>query len=145
MLSNDVSNFSVRLLAPGFPAVHAAFVPRDSDIITFITPYRTSSNLPVVFDVLEQGLEATMYSDSSLQNGVRSSDVKKIDDLIESVLFPSDVSQTFYGFRWLGFFKPQQAGIWYCRHVDFSLVGLLLFCRYTFGIRIKSENHTATL
>ncbi len=114
--STDVGNFAARLLAPGFPAVHASFVPQETDILAVITPYRASPNVSMVFNVMEQGLEATMYSDSSLRNAVRSTNVKNIDLLMESVLFPSDIftvgPQSFYGFRWLGFFKPQQVGIW---------------------------------
>jgi hypothetical protein len=116
VVSSEVGNFAARLLAPGFPAVHASFVPRESDIVASITPYRASTNVSFVFDVLEQGLQATMYSDSSFRSVIRSSDVKSIDFLIDSVLFPSDFftsgPQNVYGFRWLGFFKPQQVGTW---------------------------------
>jgi hypothetical protein len=116
VLSSNVSNFAAHLIVSGFPALHATFVPQESGIMGFVTPSHASSNASVMFRILEQGLAATMYSDTSLRNAVRSSDVKNIEFLIDSVLFPSDVStfapQESYGFRWLGFFKPQQFGIW---------------------------------
>ncbi len=116
VLSSNVGNFASHLLVPGFPALHATFASQESGIIGFVTPFHASSNASVMFRVLEQGLAATMYSDTSLRNAVRSFDVKNFEFLIDSVLFPSDVSafapQDSYGFRWLGFFKPQQVGIW---------------------------------
>jgi hypothetical protein len=115
VLSSDVGSFSGHLLSTSIPATHVSFVPHEFDIRGYLTAYRASANTTVVFNTLANGLAATMYSDSSFQSAVRSYDVKNTNFLIESAFTDDSVRlepQSFYGFRWSGFLKPQEVGIW---------------------------------
>ena len=115
VLSSDVGSFSGHLLSTGIPAAHASFVPHELDIRGHLTPYRSSANTTVTFNTLANGLAATMYSDASFHAAVRSYDVKNTNFLIESAFTYDSVRldpQSFYGFRWSGFLKPQEVGNW---------------------------------
>lgn len=115
VLSSDVGSFSGHMLSTGIPAAHASFVSHDFDIRGYFTPYRSSSNTTVTFNTMANGLAATMYSDPSFQVAVRSFDVKNTNSMIESAFTYDSVRldpQSFYGFRWAGFLKPQEVGLW---------------------------------
>ena len=116
MSSVDVGGISAHLIASGMPAVHVSFVPKTTDIVGFLTAYHSSANVSITFNTLEQGLSATSYSDSSFRKVLRSSIVKHVDFSIDDTLLLSYLSQpeprSSYGFRWSGFFKPEQAGTW---------------------------------
>jgi hypothetical protein len=114
--SLDIGSFSAHLLVSGAPALHVSLSePQESDVRGYLTPYRSSANATVTFNAMENGLAATMYSDSSMQKAVRSCSFKNLD-LIEGAMFASDAASleqhTSYGFRWSGFFKPQEVGVW---------------------------------
>ena len=116
VFSAGVGSLSAHMLAAGMPAVHVTFVQKASDIFGAVTAYRSFSNVSVVFNTMEQGLAATSYSDSSLRRAIRSSIVKHVDFSLDDTLLQSDRSppepRSSFGFRWSGFFKPEQAGIW---------------------------------
>ncbi len=114
--SLDIGGFSAHLLVSGASALHVSLSePQESDVRGYLTPYRSSANATVTFNVMENGLAATMYSDSSMQKAVRSCSFKNLG-LIEGSMFSSDAAlleqHSSYGFRWSGFFKPQEAGVW---------------------------------
>ena len=113
--SSDVDMFSAHLLSAGAPALHVAFSRQESDVRGYLTPYHASTNASVKFSTMKNGLAATLYSDASMRNAVRSCDSTNTD-LVESVVFSSDgvplEPQSFYGIRWSGFFKPRQVGFW---------------------------------
>jgi hypothetical protein len=116
VLTSPVESFAAHLLATSLPAVHISFVTNELDVIGSFTPYRTTSNASMTFSTLEQGLAATMYSDSSLRTAIRSFEAKSMDLSVDGALFPPQESplqpRNSYGFRWSGFFKPPQVGIW---------------------------------
>jgi hypothetical protein len=116
VLNAPVASFAAHLLSTGIPAVHVSFFTKDLDVMGAFTPYRSSSNASVTFCTLERGLAATMYSDSSMRTAIRSFHTKSMDLSVEGALFhpeePPLQSQSSYGFRWSGFFKPEQIGIW---------------------------------
>ena len=114
--SLDIGGFSAHLLVTGASALHVSLSePQESDVRGYLTPYRSSANATMTFNVMENGLAATMYSDSSMQKAVRSCSFKNLG-LIEGAMFSSDAAlleqHSSYGFRWSGFFKPQEAGVW---------------------------------
>ncbi len=114
--SLDIGGFSAHLLVSGASALHVSLSePQESDVRGYLTPYRSSANATVTFNVMENGLAATMYSDSSMQKAVRSCSFKNLG-LIEGAMCLSDAAlleqHSSYGFRWSGFFKPQEAGVW---------------------------------
>ena len=116
VFNSPVASFAAHLLSTGLPAVHVSFFTKELDVMGAFTPYRSSSNASVTFCTLEQGLAATMYSDSSMRTAIRSFEAKSMDLSVEGALFPPEEpplqSQSSYGFRWSGFFKPEQVGVW---------------------------------
>ncbi len=116
VFSENTGSIAAHVLAADIPAIHVSFFPKQSEVLGLFTAFQSNNNVSVTFSTLSQGLVATSYSDSSFQKAMFSATVNHVDLSQDGSLLSSDPRsqglRNTYGFRWTGFFKPDQAGAW---------------------------------